>query len=68
MMKIDPIIDIFGQLLFRPCQEKIVPLKNFSLGQKFSEIVLSYPENFCPHARQNLVCLIFHQHYMYPTA
>ena len=32
------------------CQEKIVPPKNFILGQKFSAIgkFSSYPENFCP--------------------
>ena len=33
------------------CQEKIVPLKIFILGQNFSAIVLKFfvlPKNFCP--------------------
>ena len=51
-------------------RKKIVPPKNFILGQKFSAIMLKIfvlPWKFLS-AWQNLVCLIFHQHYMYPTA
>ena len=59
------VIDIIDET----CQEKNCPPEKFYPRTKFFSNCV---ENFCPtlkilSAWQNLVCLIFHQHYMYPT-